>query len=85
VAVAKTVVQLKKAINNANKCFVWTVFGCTPDGTPIGGYIEAYKSHLLGLLKNYQLPTQSWDTTVKCYFRVETETGHLYVEGFHAS
>ena len=84
-AQAKTVVQLKQAINSAKKCFVWTVFGCTPEGTPIGGFIEAYKSHLLGALKQYKLPTASWDTSVKCYFRVEPETGHLYIEGFYAA
>jgi hypothetical protein len=84
-AQAKSAYELRKAINSSKKCFIYTVFGCTADGTQLGGYIEAFKSHLLGMMKEFKLPTQSWDkTTVRCYFRTEPETGYLYIEGFHA-
>jgi hypothetical protein len=83
-AQARSVYDLKKAINSSKKCFIYTVFGCTNDGTPLGGYVEAFKSHLTGLMKEFKLPTASWDKSVSCYFRVEQETGFLYIEGFHA-
>jgi hypothetical protein len=64
VPVAKTVVQLKKAINEAKKCHVYVVFARTNDGTPVGGFVEA---------------------SVKCFYRVDKDSGDLYIEGFYAS
>jgi hypothetical protein len=81
----KTVYQLRQAINNAKKIFTWTVIGQTQEGTPIGGFIEVYKSHTLDILKQYKLPTTSWDTSVQCFYRFDEDTQFLYIEGFHAS
>jgi hypothetical protein len=80
---AKSVYELKKAINNATKCHVYTVFGYTPEGTPVGGYVEAYKSHLKAMMATFKLPTTSWDTSIKCFYRVDGE-GALWIEGFLA-
>jgi hypothetical protein len=85
VPVAKTVVQLKKAINEAKKCHVYVVFARTNDGTPVGGFVEAYKSHLKDMMKTFALPTSSWDDSVKCFYRVDKDSGDLYIEGFYAS
>jgi putative IMPACT (imprinted ancient) family translation regulator len=81
---ARSCYDLKKAINNAKKCHVYTVFGRTKDGTQLGGYVEAYKSHLKEMMKTFQLPTTSWDKTVECFFRVDDD-GDLYIEGFNAN
>lgn len=77
---------LKSAINNSKKVFMWTVFGQATEGkTPLGGFIEVYKSHVLGLMKNYELPTSKWDTKVQCFFRTDPENGFLYIEGFRTA
>lgn len=82
----RKVCELKKAIHSSKKCFVYVVFGkSVQGGTPLGGYVEAYKSHLLDMMKNYQLSNSQYDGTVQCFFRVEPETQHLYIEGFQAA
>lgn len=81
---AKSVVELKKAVNKAKHISVWSVLGVTQEGTQIGSYLHAYKAHVLAALNQYKLPTASWDKSVRCYFRYDEEADHLYIEGFHA-
>lgn len=80
--VAKSIPELKKAIASAKHVFVWVVFGSTKEGTQVGGFMEVYKTHVLRPLKDYKLPTQTWDKSISVFFR-EDDAGNLFVEGFH--
>lgn len=79
---AKSVSDLKKAVKNSSKLMMWAPFGQTKEGDPVGGYVEVYKTHLWNLMKAFQLPTSAWDQTIKCFYRIEDETGVIYIEGF---
>lgn len=81
----QTVAALKSAINSTKQVHMFANVGRSKEGqTPFGGFIPVYKSHVLDLMKQFNLPNSKWDTTIECFFRVDAETNHLYIEGFKA-
>ena len=82
----QTVAALKSAINSSKQVYMFANIARSKEGkTPFGGFIPVYKSHVNDLLKQFNLPTSKWDTTIECFFRADAETGALYIEGFNVA
>ncbi len=84
-AYPKSIPELKKAIKGATKVYVWAPFARSDAGTVMGGFIEVYKSHVMSMMKEFQLPTSQYNKSVSCFFRVDPTSNALYIEGFHAA
>lgn len=73
----KSLYELKQAVMKAKKVFVWTVYGTTPEGTQLGGYIETYKAQMQKLFSMH-----AFQPGTTANFRVDPQTGFLFVDPF---